>query len=234
MAARAVLVQSTKLLSLRRVPPNLLVGQGATDFAFSKGLTILPHDFLVSRGARERWLEWRQTLDKAERKARRHLQTVHGSNGSDTMSATDARQLEEAENRQREAHTQAIMTPEWFDMNAEINAQLPAVNSNNTTVYSVHAAQELGDELENISLESDFTETSLHQASVNALLNSSRHIPSLGGLCHDSSAAEESSLTDAVEVSNFRLPVAPFSFSYHGSYSWIIAEPHWSQPSSQR
>lgn len=53
-------------MSLRRVPPNLLVGQGATDFAFDQGVPVLPHDALISTAAKERWLKWRTDLTKAE------------------------------------------------------------------------------------------------------------------------------------------------------------------------
>ena len=65
--ARLVLEQSLKPLALRRVPPNLLVGQGATEFAYEQGIPVLPHDALVSPAARERWLRWRQDLKKAVR-----------------------------------------------------------------------------------------------------------------------------------------------------------------------
>lgn len=63
-----MLNESTKQLSLQRVPPNLLVGQGATDFAYDKGISIVPHDFLVSEAARERWNRWRQDLQAADEK----------------------------------------------------------------------------------------------------------------------------------------------------------------------
>ncbi|MCJ1286351.1 hypothetical protein MMC26_005696 [Xylographa opegraphella] len=65
--ARLVLEHSNQPLSLRRVPPNLLVGQGATDFAFECGIPVLPHDFLISPAAKERWLRWNQDLKTARR-----------------------------------------------------------------------------------------------------------------------------------------------------------------------
>ena len=49
-------------MSLRRVPPNLLVGQGAVDYAFEIGVPVLPPDALVSWAARERWIRWRKDL----------------------------------------------------------------------------------------------------------------------------------------------------------------------------
>lgn len=66
--ARIILDCSTKPLSLRRVPPNLLVGPGATDFAHSMGVPVLPPDFLVSRSAHERWRKWVDDLRRAEKK----------------------------------------------------------------------------------------------------------------------------------------------------------------------
>ncbi|KAK5108972.1 hypothetical protein LTR62_007606 [Meristemomyces frigidus] len=64
--ARLLLDHTTKTLSLRRVPPNLLVGQGATDFAQEHNMPVLPLDFLISPAARERWMRWKSDLIKAE------------------------------------------------------------------------------------------------------------------------------------------------------------------------
>lgn len=65
--ARLVLDESTRPMSLQRVPPNLLVGGGATDYAADKGIPILPFDFLISQSAYERWLRWRQDLEESQR-----------------------------------------------------------------------------------------------------------------------------------------------------------------------
>lgn len=67
--ARTILDHSTQPLSLRRVPPNLLVGKGAVDFAYEAGMPVLPHDALTSPNALERWRRWQQDLKHAERKA---------------------------------------------------------------------------------------------------------------------------------------------------------------------
>ncbi|KAL8716878.1 MAG: hypothetical protein Q9225_005825 [Loekoesia sp. 1 TL-2023] len=65
-AVGAVAHYSTKPLSLRRVPPNLLAGPGATDFAESLQLPVLPPDSLVSDSARARWLKWARDLQAAD------------------------------------------------------------------------------------------------------------------------------------------------------------------------
>ncbi|MCJ1383152.1 hypothetical protein MMC17_006265 [Xylographa soralifera] len=77
--ARLVLEHSSQPLSLRRVPPNLLVGQGATDFAFECGMPVLPHDFLISPAAKERWMRWNQDL----KTAKRHEENSRSGNKSD-------------------------------------------------------------------------------------------------------------------------------------------------------
>ncbi|KIW33297.1 uncharacterized protein PV07_00155 [Cladophialophora immunda] len=74
--ARLVLDESTKPLSLQRVPPNLLVGAGATDFAADMGIPILPPDYLVSAHARDRWSRWREDLvDVSQKEASRQGQS---------------------------------------------------------------------------------------------------------------------------------------------------------------
>ncbi|POS86621.1 hypothetical protein EPUL_000597 [Erysiphe pulchra] len=65
--ARIILNESSKTLSLRRVPPNLLVGQGAVDFAWEHGIPVVPYEMLVSKGARDRYIRWREDLKYADR-----------------------------------------------------------------------------------------------------------------------------------------------------------------------
>src|ERR1700734_2667221 len=72
--ARIILDESTKPLSLARVPPNLLVGAGATEYAYDKGVTVLPNDFLVSNNSRDRWMKWKQDLQAADEKQIRDLE----------------------------------------------------------------------------------------------------------------------------------------------------------------
>ncbi|KAI4142238.1 MAG: hypothetical protein LQ341_003270 [Variospora aurantia] len=67
--ARLILDYSSKPLSLRRVPPNLLAGPGATDFAESLQLPVLPHDSLISDAARARWQKWARDLRAADLKS---------------------------------------------------------------------------------------------------------------------------------------------------------------------
>ena len=62
--ARLILDHSTQPLSLKRVPPNLLVGAGATEFAAEKGVPVLPPDALISAAARDRYQKWRADIER--------------------------------------------------------------------------------------------------------------------------------------------------------------------------
>lgn len=65
--ARCILENSSKTLTLRRVPPNFLVGEGAKRFGTEHGITVVTNEQLVSRNARDRYQKWRADLDRAER-----------------------------------------------------------------------------------------------------------------------------------------------------------------------
>lgn len=68
--ARTILDASKEPLTLHRVPPNFLVGPGATDYAYERGLAVLPHDGLISTPARQRWLQWQRELKEADNRQR--------------------------------------------------------------------------------------------------------------------------------------------------------------------
>ncbi|TPX11857.1 uncharacterized protein E0L32_007355 [Thyridium curvatum] len=64
--AKLILDRANQPLSLRRVPPNILVGNGATEFAREHGIPIVPNDFLISRNAKDRYIRWSEDLKRAE------------------------------------------------------------------------------------------------------------------------------------------------------------------------
>ncbi|KAL5341606.1 nucleophile aminohydrolase [Aspergillus crustosus] len=72
--ARTILDASKEPLTLHRVPPNFLVGPGATDYAYEQGLVVLPHDGLISNPARQRWMQWQRELKEADNRQRRSSQ----------------------------------------------------------------------------------------------------------------------------------------------------------------
>lgn len=69
--ARVILDTSSNPLSLHRVPPNFLVGSGATDFAYENRLPVLPHDALIAEGAKQRWKRWSCELRHADMVAKK-------------------------------------------------------------------------------------------------------------------------------------------------------------------
>ncbi|KAI9724193.1 MAG: hypothetical protein M1828_003938 [Chrysothrix sp. TS-e1954] len=108
--ARIVLRLSTQELTLRRVPPNLLVGQGATDFAFDQGMPVLPPDALVSPSAKDRWQRWKQDLKNAEKKAQhRNARRTLTQEQPDPPPTYD----EQVQSQAKREHTQAVRAAVW-------------------------------------------------------------------------------------------------------------------------
>lgn len=64
--AKLIRDASIKPLSLSRIPPNLLVGIGAKKFAEEHGMPSVANQFLVSKSARYRFMQWYQDLIDAE------------------------------------------------------------------------------------------------------------------------------------------------------------------------
>lgn len=89
--ARHVLDASIQPLSLSRVPPNFLVGDGAVDFAETHGINIIPNEYLVSAGAKQRWQNWRRDLLRAEAEERKqHEAALTRANGHRSAPVTPA------------------------------------------------------------------------------------------------------------------------------------------------
>ncbi|KAI8634525.1 nucleophile aminohydrolase [Xylariaceae sp. FL1651] len=99
--ARLILESSNQPLSLRRVPPNLLVGEGARDFAQELGITLVPNEALVSRNARDRFIRWREDLRRAE------------SKGTPTTPSSREETFTVHDPEARKEHTNAILTGTW-------------------------------------------------------------------------------------------------------------------------
>ncbi|KAK3490759.1 putative 20S proteasome subunit alpha type 2 [Neurospora hispaniola] len=86
--AKLILDKSSQPLSLRRVPPNILVGLGARDFAEEHGMATVPNEYLISKNAKDRFLRWKEDLKKAEA---RHITQ---SSNSSHISQVSLRNLE--------------------------------------------------------------------------------------------------------------------------------------------
>lgn len=78
--ARLVLEQSKEPMPLDLMPPNLLVGQGAIEYAFQRKMPVVPNDYLVSAVAKQRWTRWKLALEKTAKIGRRHpvRERAHG------------------------------------------------------------------------------------------------------------------------------------------------------------
>jgi taspase, threonine aspartase, 1 len=111
--ARMLLDHTTHTLSLRRVPPNLLVGQGATDFAYEHHIPVLPHDYLISPAARDRWRKWKNDLNKAEVNRQREEFERHGISLPPLEEPFPQVQNDDEAEILRKTHTKAMMAGVW-------------------------------------------------------------------------------------------------------------------------
>jgi len=99
-----ILENSSKPLSLRRVPPNLLVGEGARNFAQNEGLCLISNKCLISKNARDRFIRWRDDLKRAEK-----AESKNKSSQSSLEEPATPRYAHEA----HKEHTNAILTGTW-------------------------------------------------------------------------------------------------------------------------
>ncbi|KAF7548901.1 hypothetical protein G7046_g8514 [Stylonectria norvegica] len=113
--AKLILDKSNQPLSLRRVPPNALVGEGAKTFAEEHGLTTVSNEYLVSKNARDRFLRWQEDLKRAEIRAketRASLTTNQANLGCIPCDYETATPPQEFRTFPRD-HTAAIMAGTW-------------------------------------------------------------------------------------------------------------------------
>ena len=96
-----ILESSNKPLSLRRVPPSLLVCDGARDFAKDSGMAIVANDDLISKNARDRFARWRDDMKRAE------------SHDAQLLPASRGEISPQYDQGPPKEHTKAILTATW-------------------------------------------------------------------------------------------------------------------------
>ena len=83
--ARTILENTEKPQLMRRLPPNLLVGEGAIQFARDHKIPVLQDEFLIAPPAQWRWDKWHKDLQVAHEKELERLQNSV-SDGEDQTS----------------------------------------------------------------------------------------------------------------------------------------------------
>lgn len=187
--ARMIHGHAMNTLTLRRVPPNLLVAQGATDFAVDMGMPILPHDALISPAAKERWIRWRADLKVAERKSKKAGNHPSCWKLRDAMSPADMAEQEQM----REQHTKSLLqahpdllpSPENSD---ELLYYDTGDDSTTTTDPSLPSSEswpvDEATTMPEVSKESTVADTinphTVTESSRSAFINSSQNVPTIG------------------------------------------------------
>lgn len=209
--ARIVYEHTSKPLTLRRVPPNLLCAQGATEFAAEQGMPILPHDALISPAAKERWLRWRADLKSAERKARKA-----GQHPSCYRLRADIAPEDEIEQRNiRQRHTNGLLrgypsllqspSPEPSDESLYYSTENTSSTPSEPAVQSAHSsASWLSDDhipTPDTSAPSptagDLGPTTVTESSRSAFINSTQKVPTLSQFKDTRTTLSEQILEDA-------------------------------------
>jgi taspase, threonine aspartase, 1 len=177
-------------LTLRRVPPNLLVSQGAIEFAAEMGMPVLPHDALVSPGARERWLRWRADLKTAEKKARKSSSPVQHwkiRNTSPDSGQEHIRQRMRVQHTQNMLHGYTILDSSMeSDPSISSDPSAPSNPLSDTSTSSMPSDKREptpDSMLEDLILEpTPATPRTVKESSRNAFINSTQKVPTIGQL----------------------------------------------------
>ncbi|KAH6695808.1 threonine aspartase [Plectosphaerella plurivora] len=121
--AKLILDKSTQPLTLRRVPPNILVGEGARVFAENHGTLVVPNDSLVSKNARDRFRRWQEDLRRADDKLKKEQARKMNGGEPPCPNTGPCRQYETMSvastdssrtgNAQQPDHANAILTGTW-------------------------------------------------------------------------------------------------------------------------
>ena len=177
--ARLVYEHSNQHLSLRRVPPNLLVAQGAIDFASGQGMTVLPHDILVSPGARERWIKWRMDLNQAERRA--CLANVPSTASEIHGYRADVNEEKKTREQIRQEHMRSFIDETWNIVKSgsptsESDAPIRSTSSNSQRSTPTHLGQGYG-YMDKVSVMNPYR--NYIEASHSAFVNSTQQLPTV-------------------------------------------------------
>ncbi|KAJ5330707.1 Asparaginase family protein [Penicillium atrosanguineum] len=66
MLARKIYDEAYRSPGMSRVPPNFIVGEGATEFAWDHNIPTIPPHALITDAARERWTIWTREIEEFE------------------------------------------------------------------------------------------------------------------------------------------------------------------------
>ena len=176
--ARLVYEHSKQQLTLRRVPPNLLVAQGATDFAYSQGIPILPHDALVSPAARERWLKWKMDLKEADRRSRPGAVTPSPEVRRCDIDVLDEERVRE---RIRRDHMRTMLDETWSIVQNDPALPpwdtAPGSSPNYSSSVTPEPRSSSHDSMQGLRLGNP--SNNYMEASSNAFLNSTQQLPTM-------------------------------------------------------
>lgn len=117
--AKLILETSSKTLTLRRVPPNFLVGEGAKLFAMEHGMRTVSNEHLISRNASDRYQKWHADLQRARGEIRTASsppsppEITQGIKSKEDCDQEQVTRQTKARKGLLRDHTSAILTGMW-------------------------------------------------------------------------------------------------------------------------
>lgn len=106
--ARMLLDNSRRPLSLKRVPPVLLVGDGAKTYAREHKFPVIDNKHLISHSAQSRWAKWQRELINASQDSHKRQSSQSPSRlGRGSLSSVPRRAHSQAERPQATRTTSA-------------------------------------------------------------------------------------------------------------------------------
>jgi taspase (threonine aspartase 1) len=145
--AKIILDASSRKLSLRRVPPNILVGTGAQQFAEEHGMITVVNESLVSKNAKDRFERWYEDLKRAETKVAAAQSSPCQYSTRDLRTPTPS-QFEAPTAALRRDHQAALLNATWNEgqPDSPYHSEAPStqVSTTPSQVSSVNGTPRLG------------------------------------------------------------------------------------------
>ncbi|KAK7755632.1 hypothetical protein SLS62_002241 [Diatrype stigma] len=132
--AKIIFEKSNEPLSLRRVPPNLLIGDGAKGFAIECRMPLVPNGWLVSKNSNDRFIRWQEDLKRAESQ---EPPQVSGIDTNQTIGDTVGSGISLLADIHRD-HTNAILAGTWNEGQPDSPAQNTPCDSGPLTSTPSH------------------------------------------------------------------------------------------------
>lgn len=154
-------------------------------------MPVLPHDALVSPGAKERWIRWKEDLKHAERREQKKAKAMENNRKFEGPDEAIRSKLREQHTRAMLGNTfeQISVSPSSSDDEWKTQGSSPSATTKGSswttpespqTPQSARSADSIRSDNLHIFVDPRGPPPSIHESSRNALINSTETVPTLG------------------------------------------------------